>query len=484
MKYDVIIIGAGVAGLSVARYLDKKLNTLILCKEEPWDCNTFFAQGGISFPRDENDIDSHISDTIKAGANHNEIEAVKLLSNEALPILKDLLDSGFMFDLLDSGALDYAKEGGHSIARILHTGGDATGRVLHSFLLSVLTHTLHKSALVIDLLIEENRIYGVVVKTKNERKIFYADNVVIASGGVGGLFMYHTNAWSISGDLHGIICEKNLALKDMEMLQFHPTAYIDSSGARKTLITEALRGEGAKIIDSNNERFLFKYDKRGELAPRDIVARAIYRERFINKNEVFLDASNFSLKDFQSRFPNVYRSLKNFKLDIPKQKIPIAPAFHYSMGGIEVSLNGRVKNMENLYALGECARNGVHGANRLASNSLLEGLVFGKIVARSIMGSTKTNSLRNFPITNKDLHKDGDLNLKNYLRKIMWENVGIMRTNESLNLAKIAIESMKEANIGRMLDLRLNVAMEIIKQARARKTSLGAHFISDTESSF
>ena len=270
----------------------------------------------------------------------------------------------------------------------------------------------------------------------------------------------------------------------MEMLQFHPTAYIDSSGARKTLITEALRGEGAKIIDSNNERFLFKYDKRGELAPRDIVARAIYRERFINKNEVFLDASNFSLKDFQSRFPNVYRSLKNFKLDIPKQKIPIAPAFHYSMGGIEVSLNGRVKNMENLYALGECARNGVHGANRLASNSLLEGLVFGKIVARSIMGSTKTNSLRNFPITNKDLHKDGEKKIKNYLRKIMWENVSIMRTNESLNLAKIAVESMKEANIGRMLDLRLNVAMEIIKQARARKTSLGAHFISDTESSF
>lgn len=481
MQYDVIIIGAGIAGLSCARYLDKHLKVLLLCKEEPWDCNTFFAQGGITFPKDPLDMDLHIQDTINAGAMHNDYEAVKLLSQESFVIFSDILDSGFCVDRDTNGAILYAKEGGHSIARIIHSGGDGTGRAIHTFLISHLSHTLHKGAQVVDLLIEEDRCYGVVVQTKTKQCAFYANHIVIASGGAGGLFAYHTNAHTISSDIHAMALENGLKLEDMEMLQFHPTAFVDSPHARKTLITEALRGEGAKIINSAGERFLFDYDKRGELAPRDIVARAIYKERFIRGQNVYLDASCLNQKEFIRKFPNVYRSLKAYHIDAPSQKIPIAPAFHYSMGGIKTELNGLVTGMKNLYAIGECARSGVHGANRLASNSLLEGLVFGKIAAQTIQNNPISNPKRNFSISQEVLHKEGDERLKNVLRKIMWEKVGIIRSKTSLLSALEGVEVMALGNIGRMLRLRLMVAKEIITQALNRKQSLGAHYVSDSD---
>ncbi len=477
MQYDVIIIGAGISALACAKYLDKKLKVLLLCKDEPWDCNTFFAQGGIAFPKDKQDVALHIKDTLNAGANHNNPEALKILTQESFGILEDLLQGGFKVDKDTNDNILYAKEGGHSIARILHSGGDGTGREIHTFLISHLNHTLHKGAQVIDLLIEENQCYGVSVQTKNQRCIFYANHIVIASGGVGGLFAYHTNAHTISGDLHAMALENGLKLQDMEMLQFHPTAFVDSARARKTLITEALRGEGAKIINENNERFLFDYDKRGELAPRDIVARAIFDQKFIKKHQVFLDASNFTKKEFIARFPNVYRSLRFYKLDIPAQKIPIAPAFHYSMGGIKTNLDGVVCGMKNLYAIGECANSGIHGANRLASNSLLDGLVFGKIVAQTIQHTTISNPKRNFPIIQEILQKEGDEQLKNVLRRIMWEKVGIIRSQTSLLSALEGVEVMMQGNIGRMLKLRLMVAREIITQALQRKKSLGAHYL-------
>lgn len=479
-EYDVIIIGAGIAGLSCARYLDKRLKVLLVCKEEPWDCNTFFAQGGITFPKDEADIALHIQDTINAGAHHNDKEAVSILSYEALMVFDDIVQAGFDIDRDEQGNIVYAKEGGHSIARIIHSGGDGTGRGIHTFLISNLSHTLHKNAQVVDLLIEEDYCYGVVVQTKTHRDIFYANHIVIASGGVGGLFAYHTNAYTISSDLHGMALEKGLKLEDMEMLQFHPTAYIASHHARKPLITEALRGEGAKIINAANERFLFDYDKRGELSPRDVVARAIFDQKFIKNQEVFLDARHFSQKDFMQKFPNVYRSLKSHKLDVPNVKIPIAPAFHYSMGGIKSDYDGVVCGMKNLYAIGECARSGIHGANRLASNSLLEGLVFGKRVAQKIQSTPIANPKRNFPITQEALQKDGDDRLKNVLRKIMWDKVGIIRSQTSLLSALEGVEVMALGNIGRMLKLRLMVAKEIITQALKRKESLGAHYRIDS----
>lgn len=476
VQYDVIIIGAGVAGLYCAKALPKHLKVLILCKSQPWECNTFYAQGGISIARDRQDIESHIKDTIQAGANANNKACVKLLVEQSISVLEHLLDSGFRVDRDKKGNLLYAKEGGHSKARIIHAGGDATGRNLHTHLINTLQATLWKNAEVVDLLIEEDKCYGVCVNTKSGLENLYAHHIVIASGGVGGLFKYHTNAYTISSDLHGIILEHNLALQDMEMLQFHPTAYVANPQARKYLISEAVRGEGGVIVDNDNRRFLFDYDKRGELAPRDIVARGImdYCAKF--KKQAFLDLSAFSLKGFKSRFPNIYRDLSTCKLDIPKAKIPISPAFHYSMGGIKVNNNGLVSGMQNLYALGECACNGVHGANRLASNSLLEGLVFGNIIAKHIAKHPTHTHARHFPLCDEILEKEGDVKLKNVLRDIMWDRVGILREKSGLDSALGGIEVMLESNIGRMLRLRLLVAKKIVESALAQTKSKGAHY--------
>lgn len=475
MKYDVIIIGAGVAGLYCARFLPKNLKVLVLCKAQPWECNTFYAQGGITIAKDNDDIDVHIKDTIEAGSNLNDINAVRMLSIGSFDVLQDLIKQDFPIDRKDNEIL-FAKEGGHSISRIIHSNGDGTGRMLHTHLIKNLEHTLWKNAIVIDLLIEDSRAYGVCLKTQKGLLNIYANHIVIASGGVGGLFKYHTNAYTISSDLHGIILEHNLELKDIEMLQFHPTAYIASPHARKQLISEAVRGDGGIIVDKNNRRFLFDYDSRGELAPRDIVSRAIFDYCTKNKEQAFLDLSSFTKEQFALRFPNIYRELTSYGLKIPQDKIPISPAFHYSMGGIATSLDTKVLGMENLYAIGECANNGVHGANRLASNSLLEGLVFGKIAALKILDSTLNIGERNFPLNNEILQKDGDERLKNVLRDIMWNKVGIVRTQSGLDSALGGVEVMLLGEIGRLLRLRLLVAKKIITSALNRKESLGAHY--------
>lgn len=477
MKYDVIIIGAGVSGLYCARYLPKKLKVLILCKDQVWECNTFYAQGGISVARDLKDINLHIKDTLNAGCGINNTKAVELLSKESREIIKDLINGGFKIDKDNYGNISFTKEGGHSISRIIHSNGDGTGRVLHTYLISNLHHILWENANVIDLLIEDNIAYGVCVATKKGIINLYADNIVIASGGVGGLFKNNTNAHTINGDLHGIILEHNLHIKDMEMLQFHPTVYVETNNERKLLISEAIRGEGGIIVDEDGNRFLFEYDKRGELAPRDIVSRAIFDyEKKYNKR-VYIDLNAFRKIDFKERFPNIYRQLTSCGFNIPKNKIPISPSLHYTMGGIEVELDSRVKGMINLYAIGECANNGIHGANRLASNSLLEGLVFGKIAAESILINKFNNKYKQFLINKYSLHQNEDDKLMHNLRNIMCNKVGIIRSKNNLKNALNEVHSMMSNNTGRILKLRLLVAEAIIKQALNRKDSLGAHYI-------
>lgn len=477
LHYDVVIVGAGVAGLYCARHLPKNLRVLLLCKNQSWECNTFYAQGGITIARDQADIPLHVKDTILAGSQLNDVKSVERLSTESLEILQELLNDGFGLDRDENGVLSYTKEGGHSIARIVHSGGDGTGRNLHTFLMHSLGHTLWKSARVIDLLLEDNRCYGVSVQTKKGLVHIYSDHVVLASGGVGGLFKYHTNAHTIGGDVHGIILEHGLKLAYMEMLQFHPSVYVQTKTARKYLISEAVRGEGGKVIDSNGKRFLFEYDPRGELAPRDIVARAIVDYCQKHNQEAFLDLRAFSKQSFAQRFPNIYRELSACKLDIPNDLVPISPAFHYCMGGILCDDTTRVQGMTNLYAIGECAYNGVHGANRLASNSLLEGLVFGKIAAHEILNTMYVSPMRYFPFDESVLEKEGDAHLRDVLRKIMWEKVGIVRSKDKLNAALGGIEALLESNIGRMLKLRLLVAQNIVQSALAREKSLGAHYI-------
>ncbi|RAX58436.1 L-aspartate oxidase [Helicobacter monodelphidis] len=479
LNYDVIIIGAGVAGLYTALNIPKEKRVLILCKEQPWECNTFYAQGGIAVAKDLEDIAQHILDTLHAGAGMCNVDSVEILSKESLEILQDLIARHVPFDCDENGKLLFTKEAAHSTNRIIHAGGDCTGRVLHSHLITQIPHTLWKNATVTELLIEENRCYGVSVLTKRGNYNLYAPVVIIASGGLGGLFEYHTNAYTVAGELHGMILEHGLRLKDMEMLQFHPTVFVDTSRPRKPLLSEALRGEGAVIVDENGRRFVFDYDKRGELAPRDAVARAIFDYQQKNQCKVFLDISNFKEEFFIQRFPNIYHNLMLFGFKMG-DKIPISPAFHYAMGGIQTDTYGRVKGVENLYALGEAACTGVHGANRLASNSLLEGLVFAKRAALDIINKEIIQrSMREFPLHEEPLEKEQDGNLKKILRNLMWNKVGIIRKERGLNEALGGVEVMLQSNIGRLLRLRLLTAKSIIQSALQREDSIGAHYRQD-----
>ena len=480
MKYDVIIVGAGVGGLYCAMNLPKTLKVLVVCKGEPWECNTFYAQGGISISTDKEDVQSHIEDTLGAGSFTNNPSSVEYLCKSSLGVIEDLEKIGLRVDRDEAGRVLYAKEGGHQKARIVHFDGDGSGRYLHTHLITHLHHLLWKQSSVVDLLIDNGRCYGVSLESRGEIHRIYAKYVVLASGGVGGLYRYHTNASTISGEIHGMILEHHGRLQDMEMMQFHPTAFIQASSARKPLISEAVRGEGGKIVDSKGRRFLFDYDTRGELAPRDIVSRGIFNYTMKNNEKAFLDLSSFTQESFSKRFPNIYHSLTSHRLKVPEDKIPISPAFHYSMGGIEVDESGRVIGIDHLYALGECADNGVHGANRLASNSLLEGIVYGKRVAEEILAQDFGGESRQiFPELREKLILENDHRLKEFLRGIMWEKVGILRTSEGLNSALGGIEAMLQSNIGRMLKLRLLCAKEIILQALQRKQSLGAHYITD-----
>lgn len=475
--YDVIIIGAGIAGLYAALQIAADKKVLILCKGQPWDCNTFYAQGGIAVAKDVGDITRHINDTLLAGAGMCDEHAVRIMSEQSLDVLNDLTIRKTPFDYDEHGHLLFTKEAAHSTNRIIHAGGDCTGRVLHSHLITQLPHTLWKNATVTALLIHDNRCYGVNVLTQRGNYNLYAHDVIIASGGVGGLFEMHTNAWTVAGELHGMILEHGLALQDMEMLQFHPTVFIKTERARKPLLSEALRGEGAKIVDGHGRRFLFDYDKRGELAPRDSLARAIYDYKQKNNTEVFLDLSVFDERFFVQRFPNISRTLQGFGYTC-KDLIPVAPAFHYCMGGIATDSNGRVLEMDNLYAVGEAAHTGVHGANRLASNSLLEGLVFAKRAAHDIIGKYRSHaSIREFPLHQDVLEREQDSNLKDILRKIMWHKVGIIRQKNTLGEALGGVEVMLQSNIGRMLKLRLLTARNIIQSALLRDQSLGAHYL-------
>ncbi|AXK48774.1 L-aspartate oxidase [Aliarcobacter trophiarum LMG 25534] len=482
MIYDYIIIGAGIAGLNAARLIPKSKRVLILCKMSTWNSNTFWAQGGIASAVDKSDIPTHIKDTLEAGANYNDLDAVKLLSNESISAIKEIIEAGMIFDKNIDGDLAYTKEAAHSRNRILHAQGDATGREIHIFLLEHCPHEVVTQAVVCDLLIQDNICYGVQYFTNEfEQKVAFAHNTIIASGGVGSLYKYHTNSTANAGEIHGIIAQKGIALKDMEMTQFHPTVLKGTTFARKPLLSEALRGEGAFVVDENGNRFLFDYHPSGELAPRDIVSRAIFDYNKKTGLGIFLSFKNFEKKAFKKRFPNIYENIKDLGYELPFENVPISPAFHYCMGGIDVSLDGLVKGFKNLYAIGEVACNGVHGANRLASNSLLEGLVFSKIAVNKSLE-------KNFKIDNKSYkqeikeyirNKDIDKDIKDDLRKTMWECAGIVRTKEDLQNALLKIEHYLSLDIGRLLNLRLLTAKTILKASIKREKSLGAHFIKE-----
>jgi L-aspartate oxidase len=479
LKYDVIIIGAGIAGLYAAMNIPKEKKVLVVCKDIPWECNTFYAQGGMGTALNAADVPLHIEDTLAAGAYHNNVDAVEILSKTSLLTTEDIINNGMEFDKDAKGNIVYTKEAAHSVERIVHAGGDATGRYMHCFMMVQNMHKLQKNTLVYDLLIENGRCYGVKATVNYEPTTIYADDVIIASGGIGSLYEYNTNSRTVSADIHGICVEKGIELADMEFMQFHPTVFVDTPYARKLLLTEALRGEGAHIVDEDGKRFLFDYDERGELASRDIVSRGIFDYKRKTGKQAYLDFSMFEDAWFEHRFPNITRTFGTLGYHFPKDRVPISPAFHYANGGIKCDIDGCIPGMEGLYVIGEAARTGVHGANRLASNSLLEGVVFAKRAVEHLL--SKTHKEVKTPTFEKDydniLHKENDKIYKHKLRQIMWDDIGIIRTTKSLHEAKNLIYDMKNKEIGRLLELRLNTASAIVDAALARKESLGSHYM-------
>ena len=378
--YDVIIIGTGVSGLFAALNLAKEKKILILTKDAMDQSDSFLAQGGICVQRDDDDYESFMEDTLRAGHYENR-DSVAIMIQESREIIEDLIKNGVEFDRENSG-FSYTKEGAHSKARILHCK-DRTGKEISSKLLNKVQQlknvTILENRTVVDILAEGNRCHGVVVKDReNNFENYYANFTILATGGIGGLFQKSTNYPHLTGDALTIALKHNIKLKDIDYIQIHPTSLYTEHPGRAFLISESVRGEGAVLLDKAGNRFT------DELQPRDVVTKKIYEQMAKDKTPyVHLCLKGYVHEDIAKRFPSIYERCLEEGYDITKDCIPVVPAQHYFMGGIEVDFQSKT-SMDNLYAVGETSCNGVHGKNRLASNSLLESLVFSKRAALDI----------------------------------------------------------------------------------------------------
>ena len=372
---DVLIVGSGVAGLYASLNLREDLEIIMVSKKSVNLCNSSLAQGGIAVARGKEDFQSFIEDTLKAGKYENNIDSVRVLVEESMDNINKLIDLGANFEKDENGVL-FTKEGAHEINRIVYHK-DITGKHVEDILLENVKRRKNIKIIedceMVDIYHRDNRCIGALFNKEGETLSIYAKVVILATGGIGGLFKKSTNERIITGDSIGVAIRNNIEIKDLSYIQIHPTAFFSKKSEEKRfLISESVRGEGGKLLNCNGERFV------DELLPRDIVSKKIYEEmKKTNSNNVFLDVSFMEKSFLQNRFPNIYNKCLEEGIDISKEPIPVAPAQHYFMGGIKVDLNGKT-SMENLYAFGETSCTGVHGANRLASNSLLEALVFSR----------------------------------------------------------------------------------------------------------
>ena len=372
---DVLIVGSGVAGLYASLNLREDLEIIMVSKKSVNLCNSSLAQGGIAVARGKEDFQSFIEDTLKAGKYENNIDSVRVLVEESMDNINKLIDLGANFEKDENGVL-FTKEGAHEINRIVYHK-DITGKHVEDILLENVKRRKNVKIIedceMVDIYHRDNRCIGALFNKDGETLSIYAKVVILATGGIGGLFKKSTNERIITGDSIGVAIRNNIEIKDLSYIQIHPTAFFSKKSEEKRfLISESVRGEGGKLINCNGERFV------DELLPRDIVSKKIYEEmKKTNSHNVFLDVSFMEKSFLQKRFPNIYNKCLEEGIDISKEQIPVAPAQHYFMGGIKVDLNGKT-SMENLYAFGETSCTGVHGANRLASNSLLEALVFSR----------------------------------------------------------------------------------------------------------
>lgn len=378
--YDVVIVGSGVSGCFAALKLPEDLNILMITKAGLEESDSYLAQGGICVKRDENDSSVFLEDTMKAGHYENNKESVQVMIDDSQDIIKDLMGYGVRFQK-ENDILKYTKEGGHSINRILYYE-DATGKEITSKLLDATKNKknvdIFDHTSMIDILEQDNQCYGIIIKNQDGAiEAIQAAHTIWACGGIGGIFESSTNYAHLTGDAIAIAIKKNIELKNIDYIQIHPTTLYSEKKGKRFLISESVRGEGAILLNKNGERFV------DELLPRDKVAAAIYKQ--MKKDDmphVWLSMENIGEK-ISERFPNIYKRCLEEGYDPETQPIPVVPAQHYLMGGVKIDLYGKT-SMDYLYAVGETSNNGVHGANRLASNSLLESLVFAKRAATAI----------------------------------------------------------------------------------------------------
>ncbi len=374
-EYDVIIVGTGVAGLFAALSISPRYKILMISKDKIENSDSYLAQGGICTLREPSDFDSFFEDTLKAGRYENKEETVRVMIENSPMIMKRLIGYGVSFDQNKDGSFEYTREGAHSTYRILHHK-DVTGKEITNKLLNQVRGmdniTLMEYTRMLDLIIDENICCGVVITNKDGQRAIYAKEVVLATGGIGGLFSHSTNFRHITGDSFALALRHGIELENINYIQIHPTSLYEENAQRKFLISESVRGEGGILLNKDNERFV------DELLPRDVVTEAIRKQMEIDKRPyVMLSIRHMPEDEIKRRFPNIYRHCLEVGYDLTKEDIPVTPAQHYLMGGIKTDTYGRT-SVANLYAVGETACNGVHGANRLASNSLLESLVFSE----------------------------------------------------------------------------------------------------------
>jgi L-aspartate oxidase len=492
---DCLVIGAGIAGFRAAIEAAEHCNVIIVCKDTVRNSNTAKAQGGIASVLNKADtFESHIVDTLNTGCGICDDGIVDSAVRQGPELIEQLLRWGTEFDLID-GHIATTLEGGHSCPRVAHAHGDETGRIITEALIKKVGQSSNIRILenfyAIDLLTnDDNKCVGIVGRDNHRGlQIIWAANTILATGGAGQLYRETTNPEVATGDGIAMAYRAGVVLQDLEFMQFHPTTlYI--AGATRALITETLRGEGAVLLDNKGRRFMKEYHEAVELAPRDIVSRAILTQmRKTESTHVYLDVRHFDKVYFAKRFPQINELLESFDIDITRDLIPVRPSAHYMIGGVKTDSLAKT-NIENLYACGEIASTGLHGANRLGSNSLLEGLVFGKIAGREVSQDTKAGAahlkhpLIKYQIPHSDRTRLDAADVRNSLRALMWRNVGIARKAQLLAETQEIIRFWQRYVMDKIFDSpegwecqnMLTVCLLMAQSAQMRQESRGVHF--------
>ncbi|MCH5233987.1 MAG: L-aspartate oxidase [Muribaculaceae bacterium] len=514
-RYDFLVIGGGIAGMSFALKAASKGSVALVCKTTLDEANTFFAQGGVASVTnlEVDDFDKHIHDTMVAGDWLSDPDAVKKVVTNAPEQIKELIGWGVDFDKKEDGSFDLHREGGHSEFRILHHADNTGAEIQESLVKKVKEHpnihifenhfaleiiTQHHLGKIVTRRTPDITCYGAYVLDENTGKVekFLAKVTVMATGGVGAVYTTTTNPLIATGDGIAMVYRAKGTVQDMEFIQFHPTALYHPGDRPSFLITEAMRGYGAVLKDHEGKEFMHKYDPRLSLAPRDIVARAIDSEmKQAGTDHVYLDVTHKDPEETKKHFPNIYEKCLSLGIDITKDMIPVAPAAHYLCGGIKVDLNGE-SSIKRLYAIGECSCTGLHGGNRLASNSLIEAVVYADAASKHALENIEGYEFReDVPDWNDEgtVHPEEMVLItqsEKEVNQIMGYYVGIVRSDLRLDRAWNRLDILyeeteklyKESKPTRELcELRniINVAYLIMRQARDRKESRGLHYTVD-----